>query len=313
MMPFTYNSGTNMRSPLHPVPAKKGAGFTLIELLVVIAIIAILAAMLLPALAAAKERAKRIACTNNLKQIGLGVNIYSSDNQDTMLPTGDAVANTDYGYLMMRYTPQNVYPPQYELPGGAPTDFGILWSSGAIANGKTFYCPSRETSADDYTYGYYAVKAAWPVGIDLTTTPAPGNPDWVRAGYSYWPQSRNTHVESTSAGANKTIPYWPAYNSSGNLAALSSVHCVPLFKLSSIDNNKSMAVDLIHGGLSTMSHKLGNSPVGQNAVFGDGHVSWQAMRQNPLAFNNSVWTSIAANSGPTGTGYDWEYEMSLWQ
>ncbi|MDE3066537.1 MAG: prepilin-type N-terminal cleavage/methylation domain-containing protein [Verrucomicrobiota bacterium] len=74
--------------------------FTLIELLVVIAIIAILAAMLLPALATAKEAGKSISCLNNLRQLGLSAEMYVNDNNNTFPPRSDTIRwpSRLYGY-----------------------------------------------------------------------------------------------------------------------------------------------------------------------------------------------------------------------
>ncbi len=96
----------------------KEKGFTLIELLIVIAIIGILAGILLPALSRARESGRRTACASNLKQIGLGLIMYSNENQETFPTTAGA------------YT-----------AGDAMSDFNELYPT-YISERKVFRCPS---------------------------------------------------------------------------------------------------------------------------------------------------------------------------
>jgi prepilin-type N-terminal cleavage/methylation domain-containing protein len=118
-------------SPGSSGTGRKGRGFTLIELLVVIAIIAILAALLLPALAKAKEKAKQITCTSNLKQIGVALVLYSDDNHNYFPVASSGSSGTNIWTLSLK---------PYLALSRDPTG-GAKYGS----ENKVFICPSAKS------------------------------------------------------------------------------------------------------------------------------------------------------------------------
>jgi prepilin-type N-terminal cleavage/methylation domain-containing protein len=276
---------------------RKIGAFTLIELLVVIAIIAILASMLLPALARAKQKAQRIQCINNLKQVGTAYRIWSNDNGDKF-PAQQTVSLGGWEDYVDTYTGTTI---------GSMTYYNYTLMQNEMGQSpKVVLCPSDDRNANTNFYGpgaYGITPSTVGGGVALQATSGTFNnmflSYWVGVGANdTYPQAllggdRNLGATGTggtsqdqnygfSAPATSSTGYEVILDTNGSVSAAPSTLCIP-------------ATGLV--GWSAKLHSAGNLAGAGNVLLGDG--SAQQVTSGNLRLN---WLKNAEDVGNFASG-----------